>query len=77
MTSSRNKEISIYCDPETNIALVRIFKYRNYKWAGGKVLEMKKDSILLRRMAELADVETLWDTTSDVAKTYKINKEII
>jgi len=74
---NRPKEISIYCDPETNIALVRIFKYRNYKWAGGKVLELEKDSILLKRMADLVGVKNLWDTTSEVAKTYKIIKENI
>ena len=72
---NRPREISIYCDPETNTALVRIFKYRNYKWAGGNVIEMKKDSILLKRMAKLVGVKTLWDTTSEVAKTYKIIEE--
>lgn len=69
---TRAKEFSIYCDPETDVALVRLFKYRNYKWAGGKVMEIKKDSILLKRMAKLVGVKTLWDTTSEVAKTYKL-----
>jgi len=74
---NRPREISIYCDPETNTALVRIFKYRNYKWTGGNVVEMKKDSILLKRMAKLVGVKSLWDTTSEVAKTYKIIEENI
>jgi hypothetical protein len=75
MRTSKSKELSIYCDPETNTASVRIFKYRNYLWAGGTVMEIKKDSIIFKRMAELVGVETLWDTTSEIAKTYKVKDQ--
>lgn len=71
---NRPKEISIYCDPETDTALVRIFKYRNYKWAGGKVVEIKKDSYILGRLAESCGVPTLWNTTFEIAQVYKIKE---
>jgi len=69
------KEVKIFCDPETNTALVRIFKLRNYNWSGGKTVEVKKDSGRLKTLAMLVGKDTVWNTNSETAITYQI-KEI-
>lgn len=70
----RPKEVKIFCDPETNTALVRIFKLRNYKWSGGKTFELKKDSDELKALATLIGKDTVWDTSSETAITYQIKE---
>ena len=76
------KEVKIFCDKETQTALVRIFKYRNYVWAGGKTLEMKKDSPELQRVFESIlkfSVESidkssiLWKEDNESAITYMLD----
>ena len=52
MRTQHSKEIRIFCDKEIQTALIRIFKYRNYAWVGGKTLEIKKDSPRLQRVFE-------------------------
>lgn len=44
------REIHVFCDFETNKALVRIFKYRNFSWSGGKVMEFDRESNTLKRI---------------------------
>ena len=68
------KEVKIFCDPETNTALVRIFKLRNYKWSGGETLEVKKDSSTLKTLAILIGKDTVWNTNSETAITYQIKE---
>lgn len=84
MRTSNTKEIKIFCDKETGVALVRIFKYRNYLWAGGDTIEMKKGSPALDVLAEIIckfSVEkvekekVLWNEDSDVAITYILDME--
>lgn len=79
MRNQNSKEVRIFCDKETQTALVRIYKYRNYVWNGGKTFELKKDSRtlseLLRVVASHVDESVdkssiLWDDTKEVATTY-------
>lgn len=79
MRTQHSKEIRIFCDKETQTALVRIFKYRNYVWAGGKTLEMKKDSPELQRVFEsilkfstepIDKSAILWKEDNESAITY-------
>lgn len=79
MRTSTTKEVKIFCDSETRIASVRIFKYRNYLWEGGKTFEFGKDSPELKRVFQTIisnSVETLdenldlWDDKKDTAVTY-------
>ena len=50
MKNPHSKEVKIFCDKETQTASVRIFKLRNYVWAGGKTLDLKKGSPELQRV---------------------------
>lgn len=79
MRNPNSKEVRIFCDGTTKTALVRIFKYRNYVWAGGKTLEFKKDSPELQRVFQtilkysidpIDKSSILWDETKDTATTY-------
>jgi len=53
MTNNPKKEIRISCDFETNTAIVRIFKYRNYTWSGGQVFELKRDCDRLKELGQI------------------------
>ena len=79
MKTQNSKEVRIFCDKETQTALVRIFKYRNYVWAGGRTLEMKKDSPELQRVFEsilkfsvepIDKSSILWKEDNESAITY-------
>lgn len=79
MRTSSSKEVKVFCDKETQIASVRIFKYRNYIWEGGKTLEFKKDSPELKRVFQTIITNSveplnkdldLWDDNKDMAVTY-------
>lgn len=79
MRNSNSKEVKIFCDKESETASVRIFKYRNYLWAGGKTLELKKDSSELKRIFDFIlqhSVEPidkssiLWKEDNESAITY-------
>ena len=79
MRTQNSKEVKIFCDKETQTALVRIFKYRNYVWAGGKTLEIKEDSPRLQRVFDSIfkfSVESidksaiLWKEDNESAVTY-------
>ena len=50
---SRKKEIKVFCDFETNKALVRIFKFKNGSWSGGKVYEVDRESSILENLANI------------------------
>ena len=91
MTDSKTrKEIKVFCDPETNIASVRIFKMRNGLWAGGRVYELKRDCDRLKELGklilkyqykngtDLLNSEIIWNNKSERAISYKLdmfNKE--
>lgn len=86
MKTPKSKEVKIFCDGETNMALVRIFKLRNYVWAGGETLELKKDSPELKRVFEFIlqhSVEpidkssVLWkeDNESAIAYVLEVNHD--
>ena len=49
--NNSKKEIRVFCDFETDTALIRIFKFRDSSWSGGKTFEVKRDS---PRMKELS-----------------------
>ena len=79
MRTQNTKEVRIFCDKDGSLALVRIFKYRNYVWAGGKTLEIKKDSPRLQRVFDSIfnfSVESidksaiLWKEDNESAITY-------
>lgn len=79
MRTPTTKEVKVFCDKETEIASVRIFKYRNYLWEGGKTLEFKKGSpelervfktILANSIEPLKEDLNLWDDSKDIAVTY-------
>lgn len=79
MKSNKNKEIKVFCDKETETASVRIFKFRNYVWSGGKTLEMKKGSpelekvfsFILQHSKEPIDKSSiLWKEDNESAITY-------
>lgn len=50
-----HKEIRVFCDFETNTMAVRIFKYRNYTWSGGRLesYEVKRDSYVARELGRI------------------------
>lgn len=73
MTNNPKKEIRISCDFENNMAYVRIFKFRNYSWSGGKVYELKRDS---DRLKELSDIIVKYRDEKSENKVWS-NKEII
>lgn len=79
MRTSTSKEVKVFCDKETQMASVRIFKYRNYIWEGGKTLELKKGSpelekvfktIIVNSVDPIKENSDLWDDSKDVAITY-------
>lgn len=79
MRTSTTKEVKVFCDSETQTASVRIFKYRNYLWEGGKTLEFGKDSPELQRVFQTILTNSiepldknlnLWDDKKDTAITY-------
>ncbi len=79
MRNQNSKEVMIFCDKQTETASVRIFKFRNYVWAGGKTFEVKKDSrtltelfrVISSHVGENVDKSSiLWDDTKEVATTY-------
>lgn len=79
MRNPKSKEVKIFCDKETGVASVRVFKFRNYAWAGGKTLELKKDSpklkrvfdIILQHLVEPIDKSSiLWKEDNESAITY-------
>lgn len=81
MKTQGSKEVRIFCDGENNLALVRIFKLRNYVWAGGKTLELKKDSPELKRVFDfilqhsvvpIDKSSILWKDDNESAITYML-----
>lgn len=79
MRNPNNKEVKIFCDKESETASVRIFKYRNYLWTGGKTLELKKGSpelervfcFILQHSVEPIDKSSiLWKEDNESAITY-------
>lgn len=79
MRNQSSKEVMIFCDKETGTASIRIFKFRNYVWAGGKTFEVKKDSrtlgelfkVISSHVGENVDKSSiLWDDSKEVATTY-------
>ena len=80
------KEIRISCDFERGAALVRIFKYRDYSWSGGKVYELKRDCDRLKELGMIitkycdkksenklwSNRETLWNEENLVAVGYNV-----
>lgn len=84
MRKPNNKEVMVFCDKETQTATIRIFKFRNYVWAGGKTLEFKKDSQELQRVFDSIiefSVETmdkssiLWKEDNESAITYSLDMD--
>lgn len=82
---NRTAKILVSTDFETNTALVRIFKIRNYMLSGGKIFELKRDSYALNQIANLIEkyqikndpVPTLnknifWNGKSNMAVTYNL-----
>jgi hypothetical protein len=55
MMDNSVKEFHVFCDFETNTALLRIFQYTNYKWCGGKVFEFQRDEIGLKRIGRIIE----------------------
>lgn len=79
MRTPTSKEVKVFCDKETQVASVRIFKYRNYIWEGGKTLELTKGSpelekvfktIIVNSVDPIKQDSSLWDDSKDVAVTY-------
>lgn len=79
MRDAKSKEVRIFCDKESETATIRIFKLRNYVWAGGKTLELKKDSLELQRVFEtilkfsvdpIDKKSSLWKDDNESAVTY-------
>lgn len=79
MKTPNSKEVKVFCDKETQMASVRIFKYRNYIWEGCKTLEFKKGSpelekvfktIIVNSVDPIKEDSNLWDDSKDVAVTY-------
>jgi len=79
MRTRNSKEVKIFCDKETQMASIRIFKHRNYVWEGGKTIEFKKGSPKLERVFKtiitnsvdpIKEDSNLWDDSKDVAVTY-------
>lgn len=85
MRKPSSKEVMVFCDKETQMATIRIFKFRNYVWAGGKTLEFKKDSQELQRIfssiiefsVEPMDDKSsiLWKEDNESAITYILDME--
>jgi hypothetical protein len=79
------REIRVSCDFDTNIAFVRIWKYRNYTWSGGNVYQQKRNSYALREIARIiveygtenksltTNVEFLYNGKSEIATAYNID----
>lgn len=80
---TETKEVRIFYDTESNIALVRIFKLRNYRTAGGKVYEVKRGSRVLEFLANIIcgnnesmnKSSILWQDGMDTAVSYFIDME--
>lgn len=53
MINNPKKQIVVSCDFETNTALVRIYKFRNYTWSGGRVYELARDCYALKQLATI------------------------
>lgn len=87
MTNNPKKEIRIFCDFETNVALVRIFKYRNYSWSGGRTYELKRGCYRLKELSDIIEKyrdektenkiwsnrEIIWEGKSEVATSYNLD----
>jgi hypothetical protein len=79
------KEVRVSCDFETNTALVRIFKFRNYTWSGGRVYELKRDCDRLKELGnlilkyqykngtDLLNSEIIWNDKAEIAISYKLD----
>jgi hypothetical protein len=65
------KKILVSCDFDTNMALVKIWKFRNYSYSGGQVFELKRDSASLKRIARI--IENYRTDSKDLT----INKQIL
>lgn len=53
--NNSKKEVRVFCDFETNTAIIRIFKFRNYVWSGGKTFEVRRDSPRLKEIASIIE----------------------
>lgn len=82
MRKPSSKEVMVFCDKETQTATIRIFKFRNYVWAGGKTFEIKKNSrtlselfrIIFKYSVEDIDIKlVLWNENDDKAKSYVLD----
>lgn len=80
--SITSRDIVVFCDKDTQTAFIRIFKYRNYLWAGGKVFELKKNSPLLEginkniidfSVNDLGKDFSLWQEDNEKAITYSLD----
>ena len=85
------KEVRVFCDFETDTALVRIFKFRNYSWSGGKTYELKRMSDRLTELSALilkyqdtkleakkltSSAEILWNSKAEVATSYELDMSL-
>lgn len=87
MTNNPKKEIRIFCDFETNIALVRIYKFRNYSWSGGKTYELKRGCDRMKELEYIvisyrdeksenkvwSNREIIWKGESEIATGYNLD----
>ncbi len=81
MRNPRSKEVKIFCDKETQMASVRIFKYRNYLWAGGRTLEFKRESSQLNGIFDFVKKHSppntleadLWKQDNETAIIYVLD----
>jgi hypothetical protein len=85
--NNSKKEIRIFCDVDTNIASVRIFKYRNYTWSGGKTYDLKRDCDRLKELSDIimkyrdektenkvwSNREIFWQGKSEIAIGYNVD----
>ena len=70
------KKILVSCDFDTNMALVKIWKFRNsvsgnHSYSGGQVFELKRDSASLKRISRI-----IKNYRTD-SKDLTMNKQII
>ena len=84
------KEIKVFCDFETNKALVRIYKFTNGSWSGSKVYEVDRESSILENLANIItkyrDVkmeslvltifsDILWNGKTEKAVRYRVDMD--
>ena len=92
MTNNPKKEIRVSCDFENDTALVRIFKYRNYSWSGGRVYELKRESPRLKKLGEIISTcrdvkvenkmlsnfsEIFWQEKTEKAVSYNVDMSLL